>query len=291
MKTQKVTKSSKFTQASPNDNEYQNIGLTVLPVSPSDEGNQNVERNPNKFNLTTISKNPNKLLHSRYSPERNANRPQQQQQQQQRGHDLELCNCITPIYTGPKTRGVGLVLHRSFASLPKLENANLGQDDKAGKSGRNPGQDDKAGKSGRPRHTFACEQNRRVLRDEAIMRRMQGPEIINIHQGGFEDCEVGFKCKDHEFRRGHSVRTAGTRSIISGHQKRRPAGDGMDSEMDESEFAFGMSGHLAIVLAETWIFRPSEVIEMALRELETIERIIDWRKTPTRIPFIESPIN
>lgn len=48
MKTQKVTKSSKFTQATPNDNEYrdyQNIGLTLLPVTTVDDGtNQNIER-------------------------------------------------------------------------------------------------------------------------------------------------------------------------------------------------------------------------------------------------------
>lgn len=70
MKTQKVTKSSKFTQATPNDNEYrdyQNIGVTVLTTSPSDEGNQNVERIPyTEGHCHTINKSSELLLKSNY---------------------------------------------------------------------------------------------------------------------------------------------------------------------------------------------------------------------------------
>ncbi|KAG5886150.1 hypothetical protein JTB14_011396 [Gonioctena quinquepunctata] len=70
MKTQKVTKSSKFTQATPNDNEYrdyQNIGMTVLPSTPCDEGNQNVERifNPDRL-CHNVNKSSELLLKGNY---------------------------------------------------------------------------------------------------------------------------------------------------------------------------------------------------------------------------------
>lgn len=70
MKTQKVTKASKFTQATPNDNEYrdyQNIGLSVLPTSPSDEGNKNVGRIPyNEGHCHTVNKSSELLLKGNY---------------------------------------------------------------------------------------------------------------------------------------------------------------------------------------------------------------------------------
>lgn len=70
MKTQKVTKSSKFTQATPNDNEYsdyQNIGITVLPSSLSDDGNQNVDRIPyHAGQCQTVNKSSELLLKSNY---------------------------------------------------------------------------------------------------------------------------------------------------------------------------------------------------------------------------------
>lgn len=102
------------------------------------------------------------------------------------------------------------MLNRSFVSLPKLENINLSQ----------VSLDRKGGKF-RPKHSHVCEQNQRIFRDlekGASLKRMQGPEIINIHRGpmyeGHEsDSSVmkEFKCKKHEFRRGQSVRTAGSR--------------------------------------------------------------------------------
>lgn len=148
----------------------------------------------------------------RYSPERNANRFRQEQQSQ----DIELCNCIAPIYPH-KTRFADqcqseqtVVLNRSFASLPKLENTNLSQ----------VSLDRKAGKY-RPKHVYTCDQTQRIYRElekENSLRRIQSPEIINIHRGpiyegyGSDSCAVtDFKCKEHELRRGHSVKATGSR--------------------------------------------------------------------------------
>lgn len=82
-------KLSKYTQAStPNDNDYQNVGVTLLP----DDGNQN----------------PEFILHGYPPPDRfspNANRFPV---------DIELCNCAKPV-------------NRSFSTLPKFESTTLSQ--------------------------------------------------------------------------------------------------------------------------------------------------------------------
>lgn len=144
--------------------------------------------------------------------ERNANRFPQ---------EIEMCNCsANPPYPA-KTRFAAeqcksdqtVTLNRSFSSLPKLESSlsQVSLDRKAGKYGSQQ----------RPKHTYVCEQNQRILREmekTASLRRMQSPEIINIHRGPFyeghavENCSIkDFKCDDHGFRRGHSVRTVGSR--------------------------------------------------------------------------------
>lgn len=102
------------------------------------------------------------------------------------------------------------MLNRSFVSLPKLENINLSQVSL-----------DRKGSKYRPKHSHMCESNQRILRDlekGVSLRRMPNPEIINVHRGPMyeghesDSCVVKeFKCKEHEFRRGHSVRTTGTR--------------------------------------------------------------------------------
>lgn len=104
------------------------------------------------------------------------------------------------------------MLNRSFVSLPKLENINLSQVSLDRKSGKY-----------RPKHSHVCEQNQRIFRElekGATLKRMQSPEIINIHRGPFyegHESDSGvmkeFKCKKHEFRRGQSVRTAGSRYL------------------------------------------------------------------------------
>lgn len=155
-----------------------------------------------RFVFTVLSmvifQRTNSVLISRYVPERNANRFQPAQ-------DIELCNCMYPIYPN-KTA----TLTRSFVSLPKLENVNLSQVSL-----------DRKNSKYRPKHSHACDQSHRVFRDlekGASLKRMQSPEIINIHRGpmyeGHEsDTSVmkEFKCKKHELRRGRSVRIAGSR--------------------------------------------------------------------------------
>ncbi|XP_057661133.1 uncharacterized protein LOC130896821 [Diorhabda carinulata] len=246
MKTQK----SKFTQVTTNDNElkdYQNIGITILPTSPVDVENRNSERNNyQEGHCQNINKSSDLLLRNtyggvdpvhdirRYSPERNSERFLAQTSE-----DIELCNCITPIYQ--KTRladqwgrshSQTIGLNRSFSSLPKMENLNYSLDRKTGKY------------ITRPKETH------RIL-------RVQSPEIINIHRGpfceGYEtDCreEIGrYKYKEHEFRRGHSVRSVGNRSggILSNiQQNRRAAGDGMDAEMNDPEIVFEMSSSTGV---------------------------------------------
>lgn len=226
MKTQKM-KSSKFTQVnSPNDNEfrdYQNV-MTVLP----DDGNQNVERNPYVDTHCHVVTNSSELLlkgtYEPYmppeplqemhpSPERNANRFKAAQ-------EIEMmCNCVgKEIVFQPKTRFVeqcnsdSVVMNRSFASLPKLATTNLSQfslDRKMGKYHQ------------RQKHAYTCEQSQKMMMDKtASLRKMQSPEIINIHRGppnvfypgyGPENCVMKACGDEYGFRRGHSIRATGSR--------------------------------------------------------------------------------
>ncbi|CAH2016063.1 unnamed protein product [Acanthoscelides obtectus] len=150
MKGQKVTKSSKFTQVGPND--YHNVaGLTVLPasasISPSDDSARSEGRSVHYApqHCHGIMDNSSEMLlqgsyevyktqesmHEiqRFSPEANANQ-QRPPSHQQASHqqDIELCNCIVPIYP-LKTRFASdckqqTELNRSYASLPKLMDVN-----------------------------------------------------------------------------------------------------------------------------------------------------------------------
>jgi hypothetical protein len=195
-------KSSKYTQAStPNDNDYrdyQNVGVTL------DDGNQNVEGHRSSEYLLKTNYDPFKTPQDlRYSPERNANRFPV---------DIELCNCAKEAILAKGSPAV--VMNRSFSTLPKFESTNLSQfslDRKVSKF------------APRPKHAFQCEQLQKMQR-----KRMQSPEIINIHRGpnnvvydgyGDENCAIKscaydkeFKCDDYGFRRGHPFRTS-SRSV------------------------------------------------------------------------------
>ncbi|CAH1368402.1 dipeptidase 1-like [Tenebrio molitor] len=227
-------KSSKYTQAStPNDNDYrdyQNVGVTL------DDGNQNVEGHRSSEYLLKTNYDPFKTPQDlRYSPERNANRFPV---------DIELCNCAKEAILAKGSPAV--VMNRSFSTLPKFESTNLSQfslDRKVSKF------------APRPKHAFQCEQLQKMQR-----KRMQSPEIINIHRGpnnvvydgyGDENCAIKscaydkeFKCDDYGFRRGHPFRTSSRSNVGHGHPKRRAAGDGMDAEMDDPELMFELAEHL-----------------------------------------------
>ncbi|KAH0811780.1 hypothetical protein GEV33_011010 [Tenebrio molitor] len=197
-RSQSKMKSSKYTQAStPNDNDYrdyQNVGVTL------DDGNQNVEGHRSSEYLLKTNYDPFKAPQDlRYSPERNANRFPV---------DIELCNCAKEAILAKGSPAV--VMNRSFSTLPKFESTNLSQfslDRKVSKF------------APRPKHAFQCEQLQKMQR-----KRMQSPEIINIHRGpnnvvydgyGDENCAIKscaydkeFKCDDYGFRRGHPFRTS-----------------------------------------------------------------------------------
>ncbi|RZB39872.1 hypothetical protein BDFB_011488 [Asbolus verrucosus] len=198
-------KSSKYTQAStPNDNEYRDYqNVTIL-----DEGNQNSEGHRSsdyllKSNYDGFKPQEGPRDVHRYSPERNANRFPV---------DIELCNCAKDVIYAPKGRfcsDQSIVMNRSFATLPKFESTNLSQFSLDRKGKFQP----------RQKHAFLCEQKARPER-----KRMQSPEIINIHRGpnnalydgyGDENCAIKscaydkeFKCDDYGFRRGHPFRTS-----------------------------------------------------------------------------------
>lgn len=184
-------KSSKYTQAStPNDNDYQNVGVTIL----QDDSNQNPEGRSSEY-----------LLYKRpevaHQIEQNANRFPV---------DIELCNCPTNESYVPKTRFLSdqnIGVNRSFNTLPKYESTNLSQyslDRKIGMYQK------------RAKTAYQC--------PRITAPRIQSPEIINIHRGPntvlFENHPEGncavkpcsydkdSKCDDYGFRRGHPFRTS-----------------------------------------------------------------------------------
>ncbi|CAH0556578.1 unnamed protein product [Brassicogethes aeneus] len=243
MSTHKM-KSSKFTQVnSLNDNEYrdyQNI-VTILP----DDGNQN----PHCHNVNNSSE---LLLKSNYetfkTPEVLQDMHQESNANSYHGQEIEMmCNCVSKeMLYQPKTRFVEqcnsdtATLNRSYASLPKLETTNLSQFSL----------DRKSAKYQRQKHAYVCEQNRiiREMEKTASLRKMQSPEIINIHRGPSNIYYSGYdpnNCAkdDYGFRRGHSFRGPGSRSNTL-QSNRRAAGDGMDAEMDDPEIIFEMTDHM-----------------------------------------------
>ena len=185
-------KSSKYTQArTPNDNDYrdyQNVGVTLLP----DESNQNLGGQRSSDFLLKGAYDPFRPP-DRFSPERNANRFPV---------DIELCSCAKEAaFKGPH-----MVMNRSFSTLPKFDTTNLSQFSLDRKLAKFPPRHHQ-------KHGFQCE----------VQRRVQSPEIINIHRGPSSLYEYGdgnncavkscaydkeFKCDDYGFRRGHPFRTS-----------------------------------------------------------------------------------
>ncbi|GJQ67025.1 hypothetical protein Trydic_g8001, partial [Trypoxylus dichotomus] len=145
--------------------------------------------------------------------------------------------------------------NRNFCSLTKLDTcANSSQFSL-----------DRKGNQQAPklRHAYAaCDQGQKTMqRIERVpsLKRVQSPEIINIHRGpntvlyesyGSENCPIksygydkDFKCDDFSFKRGQSFKRANERSNDSHPRsgKRRPAGDGIDAEMEEPELIFELT--------------------------------------------------
>ncbi|KAF5274685.1 hypothetical protein FQA39_LY07076 [Lamprigera yunnana] len=103
---------------------------------------------------------------------------------------------------------------------------------------------------------YKCDQSSITeLRRNSSQKKIQSPEIINTHPGshnflcdsyGPENCAIksygydkDLKNDDYGFRRGASLEREKERSeISSSRQKKRVAGDGMDSEIDEPELMF-----------------------------------------------------
>ncbi|KAL1491336.1 hypothetical protein ABEB36_011945 [Hypothenemus hampei] len=166
MKSQKVTKSSKYTQASPGD--YQNLSQTIIPLSPQGtvdgtDSNKVTYAESVFYNVNQSSE----LLLKNAAPVKKADiqtslchcvQNKECHRQKTRFHDDEPPTPLPPI----------TVLNRSFSSsLPRLTNETSFQP--------HP----------HSRHTYMCEQNQRILREikTASLRRMQSPEIIDIHRG------------------------------------------------------------------------------------------------------------
>ncbi|XP_050307477.1 uncharacterized protein LOC126744162 [Anthonomus grandis grandis] len=244
MKSQKVTKSSKYTQASPSDViEYQNIPQTIIPLSPQGTTIINDHQDNKVTYAESVFYNVNQsseLLLKNAPPlvEHPAPPPRPPSKSKQENVDT-LCHCVqNKDVCRQKSRfdirddDGPIVLTRSYSSLPRV--------------------------AAPPRHTYVCEQNQRILREikTASLRRMQSPEIINIHRGptgvfydgyGVEHCAVR-PCDIREdyssLRRGQSVRS--TRRSQQQHAKRRPDGDGMDASLEES----GIDGEMMLNASE-----------------------------------------
>ncbi|KAK9872336.1 hypothetical protein WA026_017150 [Henosepilachna vigintioctopunctata] len=275
-----MMKASKYTQASsPVDNEYrdyQNIEVTRIS---NEERNKNVD-NFNRGDIAiggTHCKNANAvsehIFKTNYGPfgqaeldrlEGNANtRPSQ---------DIEMvCNCaIKEALLPAKMRfrdsnsEQNLVLNRSFTSIPKLESTNLSQYSLDRRAAKFPG--------GR-RHLYGNEREQSQKfpqrfsdRNVMTLKRIQSPEIINIHRGqhnsmfydGYDSEHCSIKscarekdqgCDEYGFQRHRSFRTP-SRSNVNhssgvGAHSRRPPGDGMVQEMDDLEHMLGLSEQLS----------------------------------------------
>lgn len=187
-------KSSKYTQANgPNDNDY---GSTLEETNFNEMVHYGCQNTSKDF-LLTASK---PLI----ADEKNANK-----------QEFEMvCNCaLKDIVYYPKSR---LKQHYSseqdivLANRCGFENTEFSQYSLDRKTAKRVQQ--------RKHHVIGCEQSEKVLRRNASVKRVQSPEIINIHRGnnilyGAENCAMRsygydkeFSVDEYGFRRGHSLR-------------------------------------------------------------------------------------
>ncbi|XP_022919017.1 uncharacterized protein [Onthophagus taurus] len=262
----RVMKSSKYTQVTtPNDNDfgdYQNLG-TIIPASElslshstsqhSDYAGsckQHVNNSEELLLNTTYDRSGHQTGYDVHQQtETNANK-------YVRNEEFELvCNCSYPQHHRLKPRYTSeqniALTNRGFCSLTKLDASNSSQyslDRKGGKLKQNDG---------------GQQRTQQRLDRGPSLKRIQSPEIINIHRGpnntfydGYvpENCAVvktfgyekDFKCDDYGFKRAQSFKRAMSERS-NGNQlrsggKRRAAGDGIDTpEMDDPELIFELS--------------------------------------------------
>ncbi|XP_017780987.1 PREDICTED: uncharacterized protein LOC108565847 [Nicrophorus vespilloides] len=227
---------SKYTQANapppPNDNEYY----------------ENV-RSGNYGNSEDLLIEYDSRLSGRES---NANYQSQQAPQEFEMH----CKCVYPQrHRGKYSSEQNIVAaNRNLGSMSRLDNASQFSLDRKPRKQQHQQQ---------LHHTYTCEQNQKILQRlerDASVKRMRSPEVVNTHRGttnllydgyGPESCaitsytydkDVAVKCDDYGFRKGQGVKRTSERS--NGQAKRRPAGDGMDSQMDDPELIFEVSDQI-----------------------------------------------
>lgn len=195
-------KSSKYTQANgPNDNDYggQDFNEVVHYAC----------QNTSKDYLLTSSYKP-------AADEKNANRSSTTTDQ-----EFEMmCNCaFKDIVYYPKSRlkqhyssEQDIVLANRFGSFENTEFSQYSLDRKTAK------------RLQQRKHALACEQaGNKVLQRNSSVKRVQSPEIINIHRAnnvlyGAENCAIrscgydkDFSGDDYGFRRGQSLRRTNQR--------------------------------------------------------------------------------
>lgn len=196
-------KSSKYTQASgPNDNDYGNSVETNF----NEMVHYGCQNTNSKDFLLTSGKPP--------ICERNAN-----------NQEFEMvCNCaIKDIVYYPKSR----LKQQHYSSEQDIvlanrygfENAEFNQYSLDRKTVKRQQQQQQR------KHVLGCEQSEKVLRGNSSVKRIQSPEIINIHRAnnvlyGVENCAVRsygydkeFSADDYGFRRGHSMRKTAHRYV------------------------------------------------------------------------------
>lgn len=236
-----MMKASKYTQAnSPIDNEYRDYqNIETTRTSSIEERNKNIVNYPRDDIIVegaTHCPNANTssefLLKSNYdhfkAPENDRSRFESNANPGP-GEDFEMvCNCAIKDVVFPlknkfrdSNSEQNLTLNRSFTSIPKLESANLSQYSLDRRSGKF---------HGNRKHLYGNEREygqnfpqRFHDRNAMTMKRIQSPEIINIHRGpnnsiiydGYESehcsiksCGAGKEglCDEYGFQRQRSFR-------------------------------------------------------------------------------------
>ncbi|XP_031348354.1 uncharacterized protein LOC116174557 [Photinus pyralis] len=253
-------------------NDYQNVPSVMLQKEKNQNqrpkrSSQPDKRYPNVNNSAEVLINNVYDIYNREDPISNVNKAERNANKYEQ--DIELmCKCpIKDVAYPSKTRfkqeqgsnGQNVIASsRSCCSTPKLgENRTYSQlslDRRLIQS--------KYPTAGNKHSYYLCDPSSftGVVRN-ASLKSIQSPEIINAHLGphnflydgyGPENCAIksygydkDLKNDDYGFRRGPSLGRATERSNIGrARHKKRIAGDGMDSEMDDPELSFAPADHL-----------------------------------------------
>lgn len=217
--------SSKYVQAtiSPNENEYrdyQNVEqTTVLPQCEVQNVNYAQIRFVNCADEQFYS--PCTKQNYDFLKEKNANKLKREQSELS-------CSCTSkPLLHQHKTRFKSeqdiTPINKNFTSLPRLDNSNQCNLDKKRIPNRSQHCKTRQGVG------YVCDDNE-MLQRQPSLKRIQSPEIINIHQvhnnivydgvGDFSECdmknfifETDVKCDEYGFRRIPSVKKYNDRYV------------------------------------------------------------------------------